>query len=910
MFIKLFRKCTVLKFQHIQIFLIGNKNHKFRVRGWLLSIFLCSLTFCFWLGNVPKTITPLEFAGVVSAQSPDTNQLVQQGIELYQVGDIKAAITIWEKTVNIYQQNHNVAAEVIVRENLARVYQEIGQSEQAIIHWKQVIAYYRQVGNLPQVGRSLTELAQVYSSLGQPLQAIALLCNPDKNDNCSSDSAVLIAQIHKDSLGEAAAWGSLGDANRLTGNYELAIKNLAKSLDIVNKFNISALRVSVLNSLGNAHISQALVKDRQADSAKQSGDDGKKLLDDAQQEYTTALNYLRQSLELASNDNDVAGEMRSHLQIIPIYYRKNAPTEAATSLQQAINLLERLPENRRRVYATIDLVHLLEPITSEAKSFRISCLKPDTLVKATTLLNQAVTIAHRIEDFRAESFALGELGHIYECRQEYSKALEFTHKARLAAEQGLKAQDSLYLWEWQTGRILQALGKSDAAIWAYEQATNTLETIRRDILTANRDIQFDFRDTIEPIYRELVGLRLSLEESRQTANKSLVSQDSKHNLDSILTTMDSLRLAELQNYFGNDCVIVSSGQKNIVEIANQTTAFINTIILEDKTAVVLTLPKGQNHVRSISIKRQDFINNINTFRRNLESLRDAHIQYDTTIAKQIYDWLIEPFTKELQQFNIKTLVFVQDGILRSVPMAALYDGEQYLIQKYAIATIPSLNLTDIKPLNRQHLKVLALGLSAKATIDGKSYSPLANVPTEINEVLGEIPGKKLLNDDFTSDRVNQELDKQAYPIIHIATHGEFGAAPEDTFIVTGKNGKLSFQKLEEQIRKVTRNNQLLELLTLTACKTAAGNERSALGLAGVAVQAGAKSALASLWAIQDNSTATIAINFYKKLLNNPTISKAEALQSAQIELITGKIGAGQFTHPVYWSPLILIGNWL
>ncbi|MHC5830123.1 MAG: CHAT domain-containing protein, partial [Nostoc sp.] len=117
------------------------------------------------------------------------------------------------------------------------------------------------------------------------------------------------------------------------------------------------------------------------------------------------------------------------------------------SLQQAINLLERLPENRRRVYAAIDLVHLLEPITSEAKSFRISCLKPDTLVKATTLLNQAVTIAHRIEDFRAESFALGEIGHIYECRQEYAKALETTNQARLAAQQGLKAQDSLYLWE-------------------------------------------------------------------------------------------------------------------------------------------------------------------------------------------------------------------------------------------------------------------------------------------------------------------------------------------------------------------------------------------------------------------------------------------------------------------------------
>ncbi|BAY60395.1 TPR repeat protein [Calothrix brevissima NIES-22] len=889
-----------------------NISKIFFIRGWLLSIFLCSLTFCLWLGNAPITIKPWEFAAVVSAESPDANQLVQQGLELYQTGDVKAAITIWEKAVKIYQQNHNASAEAIARENLARVYPEIGQSEQAIMQWKQVIAYYRQGGNLPQMGRSLTELAQVYSSLGQPTIAIALLCHPDENHPCSIDSALQIAQTHKDDLGEAAARGSLGDAMRLTGNYQLATTYLEQSLAIVNKFNISALRVSVLNSLGNAYISQALVKYRQADSAKQRGDDEKKFLADAQQEDNKALNYLRQSLELASRENDVASEMRSHLQIIPIYYRQNATTEAASSLQQAINLLKSLPENRRLIYATINLVHLLEPNTSTAKSFRISCLQSDTSIQALSLLDKAVTIARKIEDFRAESFALGELGHIYECHQEYTKALEITNQARLAAAQGLKAQDSLYLWEWQTGRIFKALGKPDAAIWAYEQATNTLKTIRRDILTANRDIQFDFRDTIEPIYRELITLKLSQEESSKTANKSLTLPASNKNLSSIIMTMDSLRLAELQNYFGNDCDFVSSQPKNMAEIGNPTTAFLNTIILEDRIAVVLTLPTGQHRENSISIKKPDFIDIINAFRIKLETRRDNLSGYDNTISKQIYDWLIEPFTQELQQFNIKTLVFVQDGILRTVPMAALYDGEKYLIQKYAIATIPTLtNLNDIKPLNRQHLRVIAMGLTVNATIDNKIYSPLTDVNKEINGVLENIPGKKLLNDNFTSDRLNQELNKQAYPIIHIATHGEFGATPEDTFIVTGKNEKLTFQQLEAQIRKVAKNHQGLELLTLTACKTAKGDERSALGLAGVAVQAGAKSALASLWAIPDNSTAEIAINFYNKLVSNPHISKAEALQFAQKQLIENpKLAGGEYTHPAYWSPFILIGNWL
>jgi CHAT domain-containing protein len=890
---------------------------KSRVRGLLVLVFLCSFTFCLWLSNVPLMTKPLQLGGVVSAQSPNGSQLVQQGLEFYQAGDITAAIKRWKQALDIYQQNHNSASETIVRENLARAYQQIAEPGQAIEQWDKVIAYYRQVANSQQLGRSLTEQAQAYNKLGQPIKAIALLCDSDKDDSCNNGSAVQIARVTKDLIGEAAALGSLGDARRLTGDYESATISLGKSLEIVKKLNNPSLRISVFNSLANAHISLAQEKYRRADSATQRGDteDAQKLTKAAQQEDANALKYLQESLEIAHAHKNILGEVRSHLRIVPLYYRNNDTTLAATSIQQTTNLLERLPDSRERVYATIDLVRLLQPVTDKTTFSRIGCIKNDAFPQATTLLKQAVAVAQRIKDFRAESFALGELGHLYECRQAYTQAMEITSKARLAAEQGLKAQDSLYLWEWQTGRILKAQGKTDAAISNYEQAIKTLDTIRRDILTANRDIQFDFRDTIEPIYRELVALRLSFEKVAQVHSKSLVTGESKENFRFILKTIDSLKLAELQNYFGNDCIIVPLSQADINEIGDSTTAFINTIILSDKTVVILTLPGGQNKSSAIAIKRQDFINKINQFRRGLESFRD--LEYDTTPAKEVYDWLIRPFADDLKNSTITTLVFIQDGILRSVPMAGLYDGEQFLIQKYAIATIPSLNLTDIKPLNRQNLRILALGLSKDAIVDGKKLEPLSDVPTELAGVTAKIPGKKLLDDQFTSDRLKTELDKQTYPIIHIATHGEFGAEPEDTFIVTGKNAatgkneKLSFNELEKQIRSVTSSNKPLELLTLTACKTAAGDERSTLGLAGVAVQAGAKSALASLWAIKDDSTAQIAIDFYTKLADDPNMSKAKALQLAQKELIEGKTAKGElFTHPAYWSPLILIGNWL
>ncbi|MBD2776906.1 CHAT domain-containing protein [Iningainema tapete] len=855
-------------------------------RRFLVVLFLVSFT-CSWYFGLQISAT---------AQIPNASYIVQQGVERYQAGDLTGAIEVWETALKSYQQNNSAQA-AIVRENLARVHQQLGKPSQAISYWNQVIAYYRQVGNLQQVGRSLTEQAQAYNSLGQTKSAIALLCNPDFHNNCHTNSALQIARATSDSIGEVAALGSLGDAMRLRGDYESAIKNLDPSLALAKKLNNSTLLTSVLNSLGNAQISLALVKYRQANSAVQRGDsqEAEKLQKRAKLEDDLALSYLSESRKIARSQKDMASEMRSLLAIIPIYYRNNG-IDAASSLQQATKLLDTLPDSRGRVYATIELVSLLQPNKILTPT---ECLAPSVLPQAESLLNQAVSVAQRLQDYRAESFALGELGHIYECRNKYPQALDITSRAKLAAQQDLKAQDSLYLWEWQTGRILKAQGKTSEAISAYEQAINTLESIRSDILTANRDIQFDFRDTIEPIYRDLVALRLNNEQPVQTASKSLISK-SKDNFRFILKTIDSLKLAELQNFFGNDCIITAVPQA-VDTTSNSTTAFLNTIVLSDKTAVILSLPKGERKLSWISINRQELVNKINEFRRGLERFRD---DYDTTLAQEIYNWLIRPFAKDLS--GIKTLVFIQDGILRSVPMAALYDGEkkQYLIQQYAIATTPSLNLTDTRPLNQERLRVLALGLSQAATVDGKTFPPLSNVDQEITEVTQKMKGKKLLNHEFTISGLKKELSQTVYPVIHIATHGEFGSEPQDTFIVTGNNEKLTFTELERQIRSVTRSQ--LELLTLTACETAVGDERSTLGLAGVAVQAGARSALASLWAINDASTVQIVTDFYSKLLSERNVTKAQALQAAQTALIEDK----QYSHPYYWSGFILIGNWL
>lgn len=862
-----------------------------RERQFFRNLFLgilCLISFSFCLGlESPLTTWRV---GVVVAQTSNPKQLVQQGIERYQAGDYKGAIASWLTALDFYQNNDH-AKVAIVLENLARAHQQLG-SEKAIAYWEQAIAYYRQANDIHQVGRLLTEQAQTYTSLGQNRQAIALLCGTTSGD-CAANSALQIARTLKDRALEAAALGSLGNAYQLRGNYTQALAYLEQGLEIAKQIEIPIYQTSTLNGLGNTYISMAQLSYRRMNSALARGNskEAGKFKNRALQHDSKALQYFQASLNLAQTRKDRAGEMRSLLNSIPSYRRTQA-SNADVSLQQAIQLLTQLPDSRDRVYAAIDLANLVQS-PNEGNHCQSS-----ELSKAEELLKVASAIARRLSDPRSESFALGKLAQIYECREEYPQALKLTRQAVWAAEQNLNAKDSLYLWEWQSGRILkkQNQSKPEEAIAAYERAVATLEAIRSDILTANRDLQFDFRDTVEPIYRELAELRLGVASDRLELRQQ--------NLGGAIKTIDALKLAQLQNYFGNDCILAALNQESVAKVGAKTAIF-SSIVFEERTAILVSLPNGENRSTWIEQDRETLKQQVNEFRRGLERYRD--LTYDSQPAQQLYNSIVRPFATDLEQAQIETLVFIQDGILRSVPMAALHDGEKFLVQKYAIATTPSLTLTNPKPLARQQLRALALGVTQAAVVDGRRFPALTNVSQEIGQIQAEIPGtKKLLDQNFTRDRLQQELSKTTYPILHIATHAEFSSEPEDTFLVTGNNAKLTIDDLDTTIRSVSPQSEPVELLILTACQTAVGDDRAALGLAGVALQAGVRSAIASLWFIQDAPTVDLVTKFYANL-RNTSMSKAQALQAAQRATIAA---GGQYAHPAYWSPLILIGNWL
>ncbi|MBS9390046.1 MAG: CHAT domain-containing protein [Dolichospermum sp. WA123] len=878
-------------------------------------------------------VISLLFGQVVSAQTPNITALIDQGIKDYNTGNFLNAIKSWQEALK--QDKNNPSVTAVVNENLARAYQQIGENKATIVSLSAAIRDYDTVKNIQQVGRMKSELAQVYSNLGQPRKAIALLCGQllDKSKKqeikCTPESAEQIATKYNDKRGQVAALGILGEAYRSLGNYDQAIKYLDTAKQVSPEYNFL-----VLNSLGNAYKSRGQLRDLQADSADKAGLSNKQeeFTKKSQEDYNKAYQYFQDSIKFARNQKQSLAEMRGLLNLIQLASQTNKhkiidDQEFNKNLKYALVVLENLPDSATKVYGAIDLAYLQRD--TQGTSPFTSC--PTQLVlsgnnESLNLLENAVLTSKKLPDNRLISYANGALGHYWECRSDQEKALKYTQSAILAADNKMSAKDSLYLWEWQAGRILDQQGRKEEAIASYQRAFDILEDIRSNILTAERDVQFDFRDVVQPLYQTLAQSRLDL-----LGIGAITDEQRAKELSKVVNTIDALKLAELQNYFGNDCILSALNPKQVGEllqdnsVAFQNTAFLSSIILKDKTGILLQLPNQTTKFKWIEdpnqegdkiVSRDGLEKKITEFRKGL--VTTGKINYDKTTAAQLYDWIIRPFAEDIKPDKIKTLVFIQDGFLRSVPMAALYDHQEkkYLVETYAVATTPSLRLTVPKVSYRQSQKALILGLTKEATIDGKSFDPLSWVSEEVNVVESIFPNHTaLIDDNFIPESFGQKLEKTTYPIVHIASHAQFGIIPEDTFIVTGKNQKLTISQLENSLRNLNSKSDSVELLTLTACKTAVGDDRSTLGLAGVALQVGVKSAIASLWSIQDDSTSELVKTFYTNYRNDG-MSIAQALQTAQKRMINAKKlppseGINpKYDHPGYWAAMIVIGNWL
>jgi CHAT domain-containing protein len=714
---------------------------------------------------------------------------------------------------------------------------ETGQAETALESWEQAEAAYTEAGDKTGILGSQLNQVQALQVLGQYRRAQSLL------EQISAELYPL-----PDSLLKASSLRSLGVALFQVGNLPESYQILQSSLQIAQRLNDDTSHT--LLALGNV--------------AR------------AQQDDPTAIAHYQEAATVASHD---LIRLQAQLNLFSLLIERDQAQQAFPLFAEIQSLLTELSPSRATVYAQVNLAESLMKGSGDQNDLRTT---PAAIAQ---LLANAVQQARVLNDSRAEAYALGQLGHLYETSRQWVEAEQLTQQA-LQLAQSIQADDIAVSWQWQLGRILKQQKRTAEAIAAYNQAVDTLSVLRGDLVAINPDAQFSFREQVEPIYRELVQLLLE-------------NAPTQASLQRARSVIEALQLAELNNFFREACLDVEPQQ---IDQVDPNAAVIYSIILSDRLAVILSLPDQplSYHVTEFTPDSNsspvdqvvdDLFATLNPFITSAEPLRPH---------QQLYDWLIRPIEADLANSRVETVVFVLDGVLRGVPLAALHDGQQFLIEKYSLALTPGLQLLPPESLAPEEVGTLAGGLSEAH----QGFSALPGVDLEIQQVSSLVPTISLLNQEFTQTQLAEQLASVSFPIVHLATHGQFSSRAEDTFLLTW-DGRIQVSELDQLLESRDRQNRRpIEILILSACQTATGDKRAALGLAGVAVRSGARSTIATLWSVQDNSTAELITQFYAAL-KQPGIARSEALRQAQLSLLRSP----NYQHPYYWAPFVLVGNW-
>jgi len=848
-----------------------------------------SLLVACWLGFA----VPLAAEAAVTADwelSPpvtiaqNSDGLERQAREAYERGDFQTAIATLENLDRAYQEQGNAVDRAIVLRNLALVYQGLGEVDLArnILEESQDLivtiedpgvrdrAFVRALeleGQLeldsghPQAAIAAWDrAAEIYTAAGDPLGATRTRVSTARALQSMGLYARAIdilsevrdeLELEPDILLKARALQSLGEALRVVGRTDESQAILEQSLTIAEQAGAREVVAATAIALGNTARLQRDPEGAIAFYERAAATSGS-----PQTIAQARLNQLQVTIEEENFDaaRQLADRIRGDIAALPP--SQNATYARINFAQSLIKLRDRGGEN---LASTSDIAEFLATAVGHSRLYN---------------------------DKRSESYALGNLGLLYEKNGQRSDARELTEKALLLA-QATNSDDIAYQWQWQLGRILKENGDRKGAIAAYSSAVDTLGNLRSDLVAISSDVQFSFRESVEPIYRELVSLLL--QPGANIEQKDLIEARK---------TIEALQLAELDNFFRDACLDAKPAQ---IDRVDPSAAVFYTIILDDRLEVIAALPDAplQHYT---TFKTPEDVDDITEealtallsprLRGRIESFLDP--------ASEIYDWLIRPALADLEASNIETLVFVLDGRLRNLPMSALYDGEQFLVENYSIALTPGLQLLEPRAIAEADFSVLTGGLSEARG----GFSALPSVREEVERIVSAVPADLLLNETFTEENFKEQFDRSQFPIVHLATHGEFSSNAEDTFVLTW-NDRINANELESLLQSETARGATVELLVLSACRTAAGDDRAALGLAGVAVRAGARSTVASLWYISDDATAVLMTEFYQQLASKE-VRKAEALRRAQVAILEND----RYYHPYYWAAFVLVGNWL
>ncbi|WP_334688622.1 CHAT domain-containing protein [Nostoc sp.] len=925
---------------------------------YLFILALISLISVFGIHKllVERAIGSEPTAQLICTKTPNLSpeQLSTQGRESYENGRFNDAIDCWQKAVAGYHKLGNETETVNNQINQAQAEQALGFFPRACstllqIYGKEnckILLQDEEKRNEFFDDKKLAERANSPSkiaglrSFGNVLRGLGEL-------NLSNQ--VLLLSLDKSQPQEKAAiWLDLGNTRRALSNKEQDLYYRSQEQQnlicaIIDAYaateaykmaegEIGSTLPSLFNTKLQSQLNQlSLVLDLQDwrnnrlnKQTKGKQDVLNQLFNQNRLFLALKTKYCWYQLKLEQSSRKSIGEIRSWL--LENQLSEQNPLIQLAQIDKLQQQIEELPETHAALFTRLNFAKNLIRIDNV----------PTTKIKQ--FLENSIEQAKRLHDSNTESYGYGYLGELYEKRRQFELAKENTEKALFIAQSLELASEKEYLWQWQLGRIYfkipartqaqtkeiqqESLNNLNAAREIYQRAYLTLQSLRKELVAGNPDAQFSFLNDIDSIYRNYVNLLL------WDANPS------QEYLFKAREVIASLQAVELENFLRVACPEYKVEQIDaIIDQDAPKTAFLYPILLEDRIEVIVKLP---NNVTSKSSGKEklehytkpiqaDFEEEIRQFQRDLEE----EYTFEDVIkeGKKVYDLLLrgaENFIKNDK--NIDTLVFALDTNLRNIPLGALVVDDKinpktnqptYLIDKYAVALAPRLEIPTPRIIKDKKLSVLAAGLTEPDAEKYRQQFPeylqkfgkLRFATKEIEEIKkiggSKISLDKLVDQDFNINQFEKKVNSSLFKILHLATHGEFSSSPEKTFILASDK-PIVVNELGNIFHRQAQNQpEPIELIVLSACETAAGDQRATLGISGVGVRAGARSAIASLWTLDDKISVEFTKKLYEQLLK-PELTKAQALQEAQKKL---RESSGR-EHPRYWAPYILLGNWL
>ena len=813
------------------------------------------------------------------------------------LGEYSQALAIYQKALAVRRSVGDRIGEGITLGNIGLVYQNRGEYSQAQDYYQQALAISRKIGNRPGEAYALMNLGRVASAQSQYTEALEFY-----------QQALKIRQEIGDRAGEGYTLNSIGAIYYTLGQLDEAIKFYQQALKLRRKIGDRAGTAQALNNIGLVYevqeqynkaleFYQQSLKIRQeigdqAGEAESLNNIG--FIYNIQEQYTQALKVYQQALIIRHNIGDRFGEATTYNNLGLAYHNSGNETEALVAYQQALGIFQEIgsPEGERSTLSSMG------EIFEQQNKVELAIIFYKKSVNVTEAIRQNISGLSTEQQQSYTGTVADTYRRLADLLLQQDRVLEAQQVLDLLKVQELDEYLNNVRGNNQTSQGIELLPQEQQAYEEYTQIQNQIVELGKE-LNELRMISPEERSPEQN--QRIVKLENIQQQVRQEFNNFIKNPEVQAKLQELTQTTGGQNL-DLPN--------LNRLQRQLRQI-EPTAVLLYPLILENRIELILVTPFNPPIHRSVTIERKALNQAIVDFR--LDLLRPSvPLNQVQTSAQRLYEILIKPLEGDLAQANAETIIYAPDSVLRYIPISALHDGNQWLIERFNINNITAASLTDLTSQSSEELRILAGAFSSgnyRVTVGNRQFSfdGLTYAGLEVQNIAKRVPQTTtLINREFNRNAVIPFLND--HTIVHLATHAAFvSGQPEDSFILLGDGDHLTLREIE------TLNLPNVTLVILSACQTAVGgqlgNGEEILGLGYQMQQAGVLATIASLWIVDDQGTQVFMERFYNALLSGKYM-KAEALRQAQIELSQDSTSEQTFNHPYYWAPFILIGNGL